>query len=72
MQEANRLRGLRETARLIGISPSWLLSEVDKGRIPCLRTDNAILFNITAVQHALLRLAAGDEDSGATDAEHDA
>lgn len=58
-------RGLRETARLVGVPARWLRDHVENGTIPCLRADGVLLFSVEAVQRALLALATPPQRTAA-------
>lgn len=47
-----------QLAGALGLPESWLVSEAEGGRIPCLRAGRALRFNLRAVERALLRRAA--------------
>ena len=53
-----RLVTLHELARYLRLKPSWLRGEADADRIPCLRAGSRRLFNLEAVEKALLERAA--------------
>jgi len=58
----NELQNLSRTASEVGVPVKWLREKALAGKIPCLRiSDSRLLFNIEAVEKALLDLAAGDK-----------
>ena len=64
-QHTTHLVNLRELARQLrrfGITQDWLKSEAEAGRLPCMRVGKRLLFNVTAVEEALLRRATKGED----------
>ena len=52
-----RLQPLRSAARALGVPTTWLSGEADSGRVPCLRAGSRYLFNVAAVERALLERA---------------
>lgn len=53
------LYNLSGTATKIGVTKKWLLNKVMAGKIPCLTIGkNRFLFNIEAVEAAVLKLAS--------------
>lgn len=55
------LRELARRLRRFGLTHSWLQQEADAGRLPCMRAGRRLLFNVQAVEAALLRRAAESE-----------
>lgn len=58
------LRGLASRLRRFGLTLAWLQAEAEAGRIPCMRAEKRWLFNVEAVEEALLRRAAEGESRG--------
>lgn len=52
-----RLIGLSALSRRYGIPPTWLREEAEEGRIPCVKTGQGFLFDLQAVEHALIERA---------------
>lgn len=52
---------LRELARRLQLSQSWLHEEADRGRIPFLQAGRRRLYNLQAVEQALLDRASAHE-----------
>jgi hypothetical protein len=44
-------------ARRLRVPARWLRAEADAGRVPCLKAENAILFDADEVERVLLRRA---------------
>jgi hypothetical protein len=55
----HRLLNLGQLALDLGLSREWLRIEAEAGRIPCLRVDDRLRFNLAAVEQALLERAGG-------------
>lgn len=49
---------LARMARRLGVTQTWLRSEADAGRVPCLRADRRYLFSSAAVDAILSARAA--------------
>jgi hypothetical protein len=49
---------LGRAARRIGVTQAWLRREAEEGRVPCLRADKRLLFEVEALQRALRGRAA--------------
>jgi len=49
---------LGRAARRIGVTQAWLRHEAEAGRVPCLRADKRLLFDVEALQRALRGRAA--------------
>lgn len=47
------LLSLHRAARRIGVTARWLRIEADAGRVPCLRADNRLLFDVETLAHVL-------------------
>lgn len=60
------LVNLRELARHLRLSASWLKAEANAGRIPSLKAGNRRLFNVEAVRRTLAHRAA-EGDGGCLD-----
>jgi hypothetical protein len=52
-----RLFPLSETARILCVPARWLRAEAEAGRIPHLRADTALLFDLETVEKVLLERA---------------
>lgn len=52
-----RLQPLRIAAQALGVPPGWLRREAEGGRLPHLRADTAILFDVVEVERRLLERA---------------
>lgn len=62
--ELVNLRDLARHFRKFGITQAWLRNEAEAERLPYLRAGRRMLFNITAVEEALLKRAGmKDQDS---------
>jgi excisionase family DNA binding protein len=59
--EEKQLLTLREVARHLRVTTSWLKREVDAGRIPHLRAGARRLFSLGAVEKILVERAASAE-----------
>lgn len=51
------LRSLARHLKVYGLSAVWLKAEAEAGRIPCLIVGRRMLFDVEAVEAALLRRA---------------
>lgn len=49
---------LARMARRLGVTQTWLRSEADAGRVPCLRAGRRYLFAAAAVESVLAERAA--------------
>lgn len=58
------LRELARQLRRFGLSAKWLHSEAQVGRLPCMLVGRRLLFNVAAVEEALLRRAAKEVVNG--------
>lgn len=56
--DPTRLFNLPGLARRLRVPNTWLRAEADAGRIPCIRAGSRYLFDIAAVEAALLERAA--------------
>ena len=61
----SELLNLNQLARRLGITKKWLKTEADNGRLPCLKAGRRYLFNLEAVNMALLKRTA-EEQNGIT------
>ena len=52
-----RLLPLGPMARRLRVPARWLRAEADAGRVPCLKAENAILFDADEVERVLLQRA---------------
>lgn len=52
------LAELAKKLRRFGLTARWLRTEAEAGRLPCMRAGRRMLFNVAAVEAALLRRAA--------------
>ena len=68
MIATTELLPLSRMARRLRVTQSWLRSEADAGRVPCLRADSRYLFVAEAVERILADRAA-NERQGASHAE---
>ena len=50
---------LQVVALRLGVPFSWLRSEVEAGRIPCIRAGGRRLFDVAAVRNELLQRSTG-------------
>lgn len=67
MENTPQLVNLRELARRLrrfGLTARWLREEAESGGIPSMRAGKRLLFNVAAVEEALLRRAAGEVRRG--------
>lgn len=61
----NELLTLSRLARRMGVPATWLRTEADAGRIPCLRAGRRYLFDLSAVQRELSDRAANTRQEAA-------
>lgn len=54
----SELLSLPRMARRLGVTSTWLKTQADAGKVPCLRAGKRYLFNALAVQDALAVEAA--------------
>ncbi len=52
-----RLQPLGIVARALGVPAGWLRREVDAMRLPCVRADQVILFDVPTVERLLIERA---------------
>ncbi len=57
MNAHSLLLPLNQMARRLRVTNSWLRSEADAGRVPCLKADKRYLFAPNAVERALAKRA---------------
>jgi hypothetical protein len=68
MQTRDRLYTPGQLARRLGLKAAWIKSEADANRLPCVRVGDGYLFDVHAVEAALLERAGrvpGDGKDGA-------
>ncbi len=53
-------RSLKSTALQLGLPASWLKDEAENSRVPCIRVNRRLLFNVQLVEAALLDRAQSD------------
>jgi hypothetical protein len=58
---------LARMARRLGVTQTWLRSEADAGRVPCLRDGHRYLFAVAAVETVLAERAAAERQAVARD-----
>jgi hypothetical protein len=58
MQSETPLTNIYGLERRFGLPASWFKAEALAGNLPCLRVGRRILFNATAIEHALSERAA--------------
>ena len=56
-ERLHTLRMLARRLRPYGLSMAWLRAEAEAGRIPSLRAGRRLMFNVAAVEQALLERA---------------
>ena len=54
-------RSLKSTATQLGVPATWLKREAENSRVPCIRVNRRLLFNVGLVEAALLARAQSDE-----------
>lgn len=64
---ATKLVSVRGLANRLKLPAAWLKAEAQAGRIPSLRVGRRLLFNLEAVERALLERAAGLDQRGGGD-----
>ncbi len=55
------LRTLAQRLRPYGLTRQWLEAEAEAGRIPSLKAGRRLLFDVQAVERALIARANGEE-----------
>jgi hypothetical protein len=63
----NKLCTLRDLAgrfKRFGLSYAWFRTEAEAGRLPCFRAGRKLLFDVDAVEQALLRRANAAGERG--------
>lgn len=53
-EHAQTFVSLRQAAFRLGVAVTWLKAEAETGRVPALRSGKRLLFNLPAVEQALL------------------
>ena len=66
MIEMRELLPLGPMARYLGVKPAWLRGEAEAGRVPAVRAGETYLFNVVALERALLERAGQVERTPAT------
>ena len=61
MINQSRLLPVGPMARLLRVPVKWLRQEAEAGRVPCLKADNALLFDPDTVERVLLDRAQRTE-----------